>query len=100
VAVRPGDAGGAEVTVSDTGPGTEPTSVEPRSSDGGSSGLGLDIALRTAEASGGELRIASSPAGTTVTPDPGPPSQETTVPRSSIRSGRCNVSRSARGSLS
>ena len=86
--------------MSDTGPGTEPTSVERGSSRGGSTGLGLDIARRTAEASGAELRIASSPAGTTVTLDLGSPSQETTVPRSSIRSGRCNVSRSARGSLS
>jgi signal transduction histidine kinase len=73
VAVRPGDAGGAEVTVHDTGPGTEPAAVERGSSGGGSTGLGLDIARRTAEASGGVLRIASSAAGTSVTLELGPP---------------------------
>jgi signal transduction histidine kinase len=73
VAVRPRAAGGAELTVSDTGLGTEPAAVERGSSGGGSTGLGLDIARRTAEASGGELRIASSPAGTSVTLELGPP---------------------------
>jgi signal transduction histidine kinase len=73
VAVRARAAGGAELTVSDTGLGTEPAAVERGSSGGGSTGLGLDIARRTAEASGGELRIASSPAGTSVTLELGPP---------------------------
>ncbi|HEY0509129.1 MAG TPA: HAMP domain-containing sensor histidine kinase [Blastococcus sp.] len=73
VAVRPRAAGGAELTVCDTGLGTEPAAVERGSSGGGSTGLGLDIARRTAEASGGELRIASSPAGTSVTLELGPP---------------------------
>jgi signal transduction histidine kinase len=73
VAVRPRAAGGAELTVSDTGLGTEPAAVERGTSGGGSTGLGLDIARRTAEASGGELRIASSPAGTSVTLELGPP---------------------------
>ena len=73
VAVRPRAAGGAELTVSDTGLGTEPAAVERGSSGGGSTGLGLDIARRTAEASGGELRIASSRAGTSVTLELGPP---------------------------
>ncbi|MCW2533387.1 MAG: sensor histidine kinase [Blastococcus sp.] len=73
VAVRPRAAGGAELRVSDTGLGTEPAAVERGSSGGGSTGLGLDIARRTAEASGGELRIASSPAGTRVTLELGPP---------------------------
>jgi signal transduction histidine kinase len=73
VAVRPRDAGGAEVSVSDRGPGTEPAAVARGSSGGGSTGLGLDIARRTAEASGGVLRIESSPAGTSVTLVLGPP---------------------------
>jgi len=73
VAVRRRDGGGAEVTVSDTGPGTAPAAVERGSSGGGSTGLGLDIARRTAEASGGRLRIASSAAGTRVTLELGPP---------------------------
>ncbi|TFV83438.1 HAMP domain-containing sensor histidine kinase [Blastococcus sp. CT_GayMR16] len=77
VAVRPRDGGGAEVTVADTGPGTEPTAVERGSSGGGSTGLGLDIARRTAEASGGRLRIDSSPTGTTVSLELGPPGGET-----------------------
>lgn len=73
VAVRPRDGGGAEVTVSDSGPGTDPAAIERGSSGGGSTGLGLDIARRTAEASGGGLRIASSAAGTSVTLALGPP---------------------------
>jgi signal transduction histidine kinase len=73
VSVRPRAAGGAEVTVSDSGPGTQHTAVERGRSGGGSTGLGLDIARRTAEASGGDLRIESSPAGTTVTLGLGPP---------------------------
>jgi signal transduction histidine kinase len=42
------------------------TAIERGRSGGGSTGLGLDIARRTAEVSGGELRISSSTAGTTV----------------------------------
>jgi signal transduction histidine kinase len=66
VAVRPRPGGGAEVAVSDAGPGMPDTVVERGRSGGGSTGLGLDIARRTAEVSGGELRISSSTAGTTV----------------------------------
>jgi signal transduction histidine kinase len=75
VAVRPRPGGGAEVVVADGGPGvTEPdAAVERGRSDGGSTGLGLDIARRTAEASGGRLTIGSSPAGTTVTLELGAP---------------------------
>ena len=72
VSVRPGEAGGADVTVADTGPGTDPAAVERGSSGRGSTGLGLDIARRTAEASGGGLRIGTSAAGTTVTLELGP----------------------------
>jgi signal transduction histidine kinase len=47
--------------------------VERGASGRGSTGLGLDIARRTAEASGGALRLSSSPAGTSVTLELGPP---------------------------
>jgi signal transduction histidine kinase len=67
VTVRARDAGGADVTVSDSGPGVGPAAVERGHSAGGSTGLGLDIARRTAEASGGRLRISSTGAGTAVT---------------------------------
>ncbi|MFL6095932.1 MAG: HAMP domain-containing protein, partial [Blastococcus sp.] len=73
VSVRPREGGGAEVTVSDAGPGTSPGAIERGSSGGGSTGLGLDIARRTAEASGGRLRIGSSAAGTSVSLELGPP---------------------------
>ena len=51
------------VTVSDAGPGTDPAAIERGISGGGSTGLGLDIARRTAVASGGGLRIEASPRG-------------------------------------
>jgi signal transduction histidine kinase len=73
VDVRHRDGGGALVTVADTGPGLDVTSVERGRSGGGSTGLGLDIARRTAEASGGALRVASSARGTQVTLELGPP---------------------------
>ncbi|WP_448627354.1 HAMP domain-containing protein [Geodermatophilus sp. URMC 64] len=73
VAVRPRVGGGAEVSVADTGPGLTEAAVERGRSGGGSTGLGLDIARRTAENSGGGLRLASSPTGTTVALDLGPP---------------------------
>jgi signal transduction histidine kinase len=41
--------------------------VERGSSGGGSTGLGLDIARRTAEVSGGRMRISSTTAGIPVT---------------------------------
>jgi signal transduction histidine kinase len=73
VTVRPGTAGGAEVVVADAGPGMPDTAVERGRSPGGSTGLGLDIARRTAEGSGGSLRIATSRSGTAVTLELGPP---------------------------
>jgi signal transduction histidine kinase len=68
VLVRPSDGGGAEVLVADDGPGLPDATIalERGRSGGGSTGLGLDIARRTAEASGGTVRLTSSPAGTTV----------------------------------
>ena len=73
VAVRPRDGGGAEVDVADAGPGLPDTAVERGHSGGGSTGLGLDIARRTAENSGGRLRLTSSPSGATITLELGPP---------------------------
>jgi signal transduction histidine kinase len=73
IAVRPRPEGGAEVAVADDGPGFEAAAVERGRSGGGSTGLGLDIARRTAESSGGGLRVASSSRGTTVTLELGPP---------------------------
>jgi signal transduction histidine kinase len=78
VDVRPRDGGGALVTVRDEGPGGvggtgAATAVERGRSGGGSTGLGLDIARRTAQASGGGLRVDSSSGGTTVILEMGPP---------------------------
>ncbi|MGY1742803.1 MULTISPECIES: ATP-binding protein [unclassified Blastococcus] len=73
LSVRPRDGGGALVTVRDAGPGMPASAVVRGASGGGSTGLGLDIARRTAEASGGGLRLDSSPAGTAVTLELGPP---------------------------
>lgn len=57
------DGGGASLTVSDSGPGLpEGAGVRGRS-DRGSSGLGLDIVRRCAEASGGSMRVDRSPSG-------------------------------------
>jgi signal transduction histidine kinase len=60
LAPRPG---GAVLAVGDEGPGFDPALLERGSSGGGSTGLGLDIARRTAESSGGGLTVSSSPSG-------------------------------------
>jgi signal transduction histidine kinase len=67
VSVRPRPDGGTDVEVADAGPGLGEHTPERGHSGGGSTGLGLDIARRTAEAGGGGLRLASTPAGTAVT---------------------------------
>jgi signal transduction histidine kinase len=72
VDVRPRDDGGAAVTIADDGPGFDVTAVERGRSGGGSTGLGVDIARRTAESSGGAMRVASSARGTAVTLELGP----------------------------
>ena len=57
-------AGGAWLVVSDDGPGFPGTSPAERgNSTGGSTGLGLDIIRRIAEASGGTLTIGRSASG-------------------------------------
>jgi signal transduction histidine kinase len=77
VTVRARAGGGAEVDVADTGPGlpSAEAALERGHSGGGSTGLGLDIARRTAERSGGRLRVSPSPRGTCVTLELGPPSE-------------------------
>ncbi|HZC70065.1 MAG TPA: HAMP domain-containing sensor histidine kinase [Jatrophihabitans sp.] len=55
--------GGARLEVSDGGPGLPSDAPERGRSDRGSSGLGLDIARRCAEASGGSMTLGASPSG-------------------------------------
>jgi signal transduction histidine kinase len=56
--------GGARLDVEDGGPGFAGDEVVERGRSGaGSTGLGMDIARRTAQASGGALRLGRSPAG-------------------------------------
>lgn len=59
VTARPG----ARLAISDDGPGLPPDALVRGRSDRGSSGLGLDIARRCAEASGGSMSVATNPGG-------------------------------------
>jgi signal transduction histidine kinase len=52
--------GRAELAVHDDGPGLDPAAGARGVSGGGSTGLGLDIARRTAESTGGRLEIAGA----------------------------------------
>ncbi|MFC4115731.1 sensor histidine kinase [Nonomuraea zeae] len=54
---------GALLAVEDSGPGFEPALLERGNSAGGSTGLGLDIARRTAESCGGHLAVSRPPGG-------------------------------------
>jgi signal transduction histidine kinase len=54
---------GARLEIADDGPGLPDDAVIRGRSDRGSSGLGLDIARRCAEAGGGTMTIGRSPAG-------------------------------------
>ncbi|MCW2495976.1 HAMP domain-containing sensor histidine kinase [Jatrophihabitans sp.] len=56
-------ADGAQLEVSDEGPGIPDDSDVRGRSDRGSTGLGLDIARRCAEGSGGSMSIGRSPSG-------------------------------------
>ncbi|GHE26856.1 hypothetical protein GCM10017673_31170 [Streptosporangium violaceochromogenes] len=67
--------GGACLVVSDEGPGiTRPDVLDRGASGGASTGLGLDIARRTAERSGGLLRAgAAASGGAEIVVEFGPP---------------------------
>jgi signal transduction histidine kinase len=56
-------SGGAWLTVADDGPGFAGDYAARGTSGGGSTGLGLDIARRISEASGGSLTVGRSPRG-------------------------------------
>jgi signal transduction histidine kinase len=64
VTVTANPGGGGVLTVDDGGPGL-PAGWQARrgASGGGSTGLGLDIARRTAEAAGGGLALGTGPLG-------------------------------------
>ncbi|MEV1287611.1 HAMP domain-containing sensor histidine kinase [Micromonospora sp. NPDC049679] len=69
---RPG--GGAILTISDEGPGMPSGLVRRGASLAGSTGLGLDIVRRAAQASGGRLELSTRAAGGAVaTVELGPP---------------------------
>jgi signal transduction histidine kinase len=64
IALTPGPGGGAVLSVRDEGQGFAQRELVRRgASGGGSTGLGLDIARQTAEASGGTLMIGRGPGG-------------------------------------
>jgi len=68
--------GGARIVVEDAGPGFPSTgdAVRRGTSGAGSSGLGLDIARRSARSSGGDMHLGATGAGgARVTVDLGPP---------------------------
>ncbi|GHE72738.1 two-component sensor histidine kinase [Streptomyces longispororuber] len=77
VTVDAAPGGHARLTVADEGPGfpaPDPATATARgASGGGSTGLGLDIARRTAEDAGGTFAVAHGPTRVTLTfPRPGP----------------------------
>ncbi|MFI0794814.1 sensor histidine kinase [Micromonospora rubida] len=57
------DADGVVLIVSDEGPGMPAATVRRGASPAGSTGLGLDIARRAAEAGGGRLELRTAPGG-------------------------------------
>ncbi|MEU8271749.1 ATP-binding protein, partial [Sphaerisporangium sp. NPDC049002] len=68
VRAAPAASGGVRIEVADSGPGfgLAPEGASPLDrglSGAGSTGLGLDIARRTAEASGGSLSLGTAPGG-------------------------------------
>jgi signal transduction histidine kinase len=63
VSLTPRADGGAVLTVSDSGPGFPGEALRRGSSGSGSTGLGLDIARRAAEAGGGALHVGTAPGG-------------------------------------
>ena len=63
VLVEPGAGGGTALVVEDGGSGFDADVVERGRSGGGSTGLGLDIARRTAEAAGGRIGVGPASLG-------------------------------------
>lgn len=85
-------AGGAWVVVSDSGPGfSHPDPPRRGLSSAGSTGLGLDIARRIAESSGGSLTLGRSPhGGGAVTMGLGPAERQPRKPRRHIKARRAH----------
>jgi signal transduction histidine kinase len=79
--------GGAWLVVSDDGPGfSHPDPARRGLSSGGSTGLGLDIVQRVADASGGTMTLGRSPAGgAAVTIGLGPAARLEQLPRRHVR---------------
>ena len=71
--------GGAHLVIEDQGPGFRDATVVSRGTSGaGSTGLGLDIARQTAQASGGSFTVApASPRGARIVIELGPPGAPT-----------------------
>ncbi|WP_051819485.1 sensor histidine kinase [Streptomyces sp. NRRL S-920] len=68
VGTAPAPGRGAKLTVADEGPGFPGATASGRGTSGaGSTGLGLDIARRTADEAGGRFETASTPEGARVT---------------------------------
>jgi signal transduction histidine kinase len=97
VRLNPRAAGGAWLIVADEGPGFAGADPVSRGrSGGGSTGLGLDIARRIAEASGGSLTIGRSPhGGAAVTLALGPTAAPAGATRRQSRSRRSRHARPA-----
>jgi len=92
VRASPRTAGGAWIVVSDSGPGfSDPDPARRGQSSGGSTGLGLDIARRIAESSGGTLTLGRSPdGGGAVTIGLGPAANTPRRPRRHIKTRRAH----------
>jgi signal transduction histidine kinase len=74
--------GGAHLLVEDEGPGFPDATVVPRGASGArSTGLGLDIARQTAQASGGSFTVTrANPRGARIVIELGPPGAAAEAP--------------------